>query len=172
MQCAVPLLILNLSGRRFKTSNAARSAYTCHAIAYIAPFPVRPGCSDIRFSDVTWIFFFFFQNRGAAHSKTPKVMSGFPISPDSGSSEAGATKSEVGKGLKSRELTEFNCSQLLQFFLKSRSFCNANISDYPYSAQKYTIWSQGWTFKWLFIWNSFHSWNNLINILHAYQKKI
>lgn len=113
MQCAVPLLILNLSGRRFKTSNAARSAYTCHTIAYIAPFPVRQGCSDIRFMDVTWIFFFF-QNKGAAHSKTPKVLSGFPISPDSGSSEAGTTKSEVGKELKSMELTGFDCSQLIQ----------------------------------------------------------
>lgn len=138
MQCAVPLLILNLSGRRFKTSNAARSAYTCHTIAYIAPFPVRPGCSDIRFMDVT-CFFFFFQNRGAAHSKTPKVLSGFPISPDSGSSEAGTTKSEVEKELKSRKLTGFNCNQLIQLKKKFRSFCNAKISDYPYSAHKCAI---------------------------------
>lgn len=56
--------------------------------------------------------FFFFQNRGAAHSKTPKVLSGFPISPDSGSSEQPSPRWE--KELKSRELTGFNCSQLIQ----------------------------------------------------------
>lgn len=94
--CNTPLLILNLSGRRFKTSNAARSAYTCHTIAYIAPFPVCPSCSNVRFMDVTRNFFFFFLNRGATHSKIPHVLSGFPISPDSGRSEAATTKAEVG----------------------------------------------------------------------------
>lgn len=50
------------------------------------------------------IFFFFLKNRGAAHSKTPHMLSGFPISPGSGSSEAATTKAEVGAVLKSKEM--------------------------------------------------------------------